>query len=72
MTEYQFVQLVKEMRRLQVEYKRTGNMRLYNSMGLKENEVDAAIIDFQLRREKKQPTQMNLPNLFNDETSNDE
>lgn len=64
MTEYQFVKLVKEMRQLQVEYKRTGNMRIRNSLGLKENQVDAAIMTFEEDRIRKQPTQTEIPTLY--------
>lgn len=64
MTEFQFVQLVKEMRHLQNEYKRTGNMRVRNSLGLKENQVDAAIMTFEEERLKKQPTQTEIPTIY--------
>lgn len=65
MTEYQFVQLVREMRRLQVDYKRTGNMKLWSSIGQKEAQVDAAIIRYEIEQEKRLPVQQTLPNLFN-------
>lgn len=69
MTEYQFVKLVKEMRRLQVDYKRTCNMRLWSTMGRMEAEVDAAIISYETKREKKSPVQQPLTSLFNVEPS---
>lgn len=72
MTEYQFVQLVKEMRRLQADYKRTGNMKLWSMIGQKENLVDAAIIRYEIDQEKKQPVQQTLSDLFDDKPLNKE
>lgn len=68
MTERQFIKLVKEMRRLQADYQKTGNMKLRGQIPNLENQVDAAIILFEMQWEKEQPKQMELPNLFPETT----
>mgnify|MGYP007070191248 CR=1 FL=1 len=64
MTERQFIKLVKEMRRCQADYKRTGNMKIFSNIGKLETQVDAAIIQFEIMWEKEQPQQMQFEHLF--------
>lgn len=64
MTGREFIRLVKEMRRVQSDYNKTGNMKLRGMMPKLEKRVDAAIIDFEMRWEKEQPKQMTLTELF--------
>lgn len=62
----QFVNAVREMRRLQKEYQKTGNMRVRGLMLEKEKDVDWLIDLVDAEYERIKPKQMELPGLFND------
>lgn len=66
----QFVNAVKEMRRLQKDYQKTGNMRVRYLMTQKENEVDWLISLCDAESERIRPKQQTLPLQF-DGTEND-
>ena len=72
MTEYEFIKLVKEMRILQVEYRKNMNMKIIHSMQRLEKQVDTHIKLYEEQREACKPRQITMiQNLFkNDGTQN--
>lgn len=62
----QFVNAVREMRRLQKDYQKTGNMRLRYLMSQKEKEVDWLIDLCDAELERIKPKQQTLSLQFND------
>lgn len=72
MTEYEFIKLVKEMRLLQVEYRKNMNMKIVHSMQRLEKQVDTHIRLYEGQREANKPRQITMiQNLFpNDGTQN--
>ena len=65
MTEYEFIKLVKEMRLLQVEYRKNMNMRIVHNMQRLEKQVDTHIKLYEEQRETYKPRQITLiQNLF--------
>lgn len=62
----QFVNAVKEMRRLQKDYQKTGNMRVRALMVQKESEVDWLIDLCDTEYERIKPKQQSLPLQFDD------
>lgn len=65
----QFVNAVREMRRLQKDYQKTGNMRVRALMVQKETEVDWLIDLCDAENERIKPKQQPLPLLFDDTES---
>lgn len=65
MTGIQLLKLVKAMREMQRDYKRTGNMRLLCKLPLLEKAVDNAIEEYEAAIEKISPKQMKMQ--FDDE-----
>lgn len=72
MTEYEFIKLVKEMRILQIEYRKNMNMKIIHSMQRLEKQVDTHIRLYEEQREACKPRQITMiQNLFkNDGTQN--
>lgn len=72
MTEYEFIKLVKEMRLLQVEYKKNMNMKIIHNMQRLEKQVDTHIRLYEEKREACKPKQITMiQNLFpSDEPKN--
>lgn len=65
MTEYEFIKLVKEMRLLQVEYRKNMNVKIIHSMQRLEKQVDTHIKLYEEKREANQPQQITMiQNLF--------
>ena len=65
MTEYEFIKLVKEMRILQVEYRKNMNMKIIHSMQRLEKQVDTHIRIYEEQREACKPRQITMiQNLF--------
>lgn len=65
MTEYEFIKLVKEMRLLQVEYRKNMNVKIIHSMQRLEKQVDTHIKLYEEKREANQPRQITMiQNLF--------
>lgn len=65
MTEYEFIKLVKEMRLLQVEYRKNMNVKIIHSMQRLEKQVDTHIKLYEEQREANQPRQITMiQNLF--------
>lgn len=62
----QFVNAVKEMRRLQKDYQKTGNMRVRYLMSMKEKEVDWLVDLCDAEYERIMPKQQSLPLQFDD------
>lgn len=62
----QFVNAVREMRRLQKDYQKTGNMRVRGLMVQKENEVDWLIDLCDSEYERIKAKQQSLPLQFDD------
>lgn len=69
MTEYEFIKLVKEMRLLQVEYRKNINMKIIHNMQRLEKQVDTHIKLYEEQRETCKPRQITMiQDLFtNDE-----
>lgn len=63
----QLLKLVKAMREVQRDYKRTGNMRLLSKLPLLEKAVDNAIEEYEAAIEKVTPKQMKMQ--FDDENN---
>lgn len=72
MTEYEFIKLIKEMRLLQIEYRKNMNMKIIHSMQRLEKQVDTHIKLYEEQREACQPRQVSMiQNLFpSDEPQN--
>lgn len=72
MTEYEFIKLVKEMRLLQVEYRKNMNMKIIHNMQRLEKQVDTHIRLYEEQRETYKPRQITMiQNLFpNNEPQN--
>lgn len=72
MTEYEFIKLVKEMRLLQIEYRKNMNMKIIHSMQRLEKQVDTHIRLYEKQREANKPRQVTMiQNLFpSDEPQN--
>lgn len=66
MTERQFIQLVKQLRKMQTEYKQTNNMRLHQPMTQLEIQVDIAIKQYEARQNDKEAKQLLLDIFFPD------
>lgn len=65
MTEYEFIKLVKEMRLLQVEYRKNINVKIIHSMQRLEKQVDTHIRLYEEQREANKPRQITMiQNLF--------
>lgn len=65
MTEYEFIKLVKEMRLLQVEYRKNMNVKIIHSMQRLEQQVDTHIRFYEEQREACKPRQITMiQNLF--------
>lgn len=65
MTEYEFIKLVKEMRLLQIEYRKNMNVKIIHSMQRLEKQVDTHIRLYEEQREAYKPRQMTMiQNLF--------
>lgn len=60
MTEYEFIKLVKEMRLLQVEYRKNMNVKIINSMQRLEKQVDTHIRFYEEQREVCKPRQITM------------
>lgn len=60
MTEYEFIKLVKEMRLLQVEYRKNMNVKIIHSMQRLEKQVDTHIRFYEEQREVCKPKQITM------------
>ena len=60
MTEYEFIKLVKEMRLLQVEYRKNMNVKIIHSMQRLEKQVDTHIRFYEEQREVCKPRQITM------------